>query len=199
MPQPPIPPTPPVTPEERRARLGHPGVVIWVTGLSGAGKTTLANAAERALFTRGCAVTVLDGDCMRSGLSSDLDFSLPARTENVRRMAEVARLFADAGLIVLVSAIAPMRADRERARALIGAERFVEVYCDCPLAVCEARDPKGLYRRARSGQIPDFTGVSSPYEPPSAPDLRVDSAHASVSAEVDALLAVLAARFGLPA
>jgi adenylylsulfate kinase len=182
--------TPPVSSEERLRRAA----VVWITGLSGAGKTTLAMAAERALFARGCQVFVLDGDKVRNGLCADLGFSLPERSENIRRIGEVARLFYEAGQIVLVSAISPLRADRERARALVPAPDFLEVYCRCPLAVCEERDPKGLYRKARAGLLPEFTGISSPYEAPDAPDVLVDSAASSVEQEVARLLAELERR-----
>ena len=180
--------------EERRLRSGHGGAVVWITGLSGAGKTTLAEALERTLFDLGCNVFVLDGDKVRGGLCADLGFSLPERSENVRRIGEVARLFSQAGQIVIVSAISPMRADRQRARHLVPAPQFVEVYCRCPLEVCEARDPKGLYRRARAGQLPEFTGISSPYEAPDAAEVIVDSATSSVDDEVAKLLAELRRR-----
>ena len=183
-----------VTDEERRLRTGHRGAVVWITGLSGAGKTTLAEALERALFERGCSVFVLDGDKVRGGLCADLGFSLPERSENIRRIGEVARLFCQSGQIVLVSAISPLRADRQRARALVSAPHFIEVYCRCPLAVCEQRDPKGLYRKARAGQLPEFTGISSPYEAPEAPEVLVDSAASTVSEEVAKLLEELARR-----
>jgi adenylylsulfate kinase len=186
--------TQPVSNEERLRRAGHRGAVVWITGLSGAGKTTLALAAERALFERGCQVFVLDGDKVRNGLCADLGFSLPERSENIRRIGETARLFYEAGQIVLVSAISPLRADRERARALIPSPHFLEVYCRCPLAVCEERDPKGLYRKARAGLLPEFTGISSPYEAPEAPDVLVDSAESSVEQEVARLLAALERR-----
>jgi adenylylsulfate kinase len=186
--------TQPVSNEERLRRAGHRGAVVWITGLSGAGKTTLALAAERALFERGCQVFVLDGDKVRNGLCADLGFSLPERSENIRRIGETARLFHEVGQIVLVSAISPLRADRERARGLIPFPHFLEVYCRCPLAVCEERDPKGLYRKARAGLLPEFTGISSPYEAPEAPDVLVDSAESSVEQEVARLLAELERR-----
>jgi len=190
--------TPPVSNEERQRRAGHCGAVVWITGLSGAGKTTLALAAERALFERGCQVFVLDGDKVRNGLCADLGFSLPERSENIRRIGEVARLFHEAGQIVLVSAISPLRADRERARALIPSPYFLEVYCRCPLAVCEERDPKGLYRKARAGLLPDFTGISSPYEEPLHPELVVNTAVTSVDDEVARLLGELERQQILP-
>jgi adenylylsulfate kinase len=184
----------PVGAAERRRRAGHDGAVVWITGLSGAGKTTLAQALERALFDRGCGVFVLDGDKVRHGLCADLGFSLPERSENVRRIGEVARLFYEAGQIAIVSVISPLRADRARARALIPAPHFIEVHCDCPLAVCEARDPKGLYRKARAGLLPEFTGITSPYEAPEAPDVLLDSAAVSVEQEVVRLMAELQRR-----
>jgi adenylylsulfate kinase len=186
--------TQPVSSEERLRRAGHRGAVVWITGLSGAGKTTLALAAERTLFERGCQVFVLDGDKVRKGLCADLGFSLPERSENIRRIGEMARLFYEAGQIVLVSAISPLRADRDRARALIPSPYFLEVYCRCPLAVCEERDPKGLYRKARAGLLPEFTGISSPYETPETPDVLVDSAESSVAQEVARLLDELEGR-----
>jgi adenylylsulfate kinase len=165
--------------------------VVWITGLSGAGKTTLADALQRTLFDLGCQVFALDGDKVRNGLCADLGFSLPERSENIRRIGEVAHLFCQAGQIVIVSAISPMRADRDRVRALVPAPQFIEVYCQCPLAVCEARDPKGLYRRARAGQLAEFTGISSPYEAPEAAEVVVDSAAASVDDGVGKVLARL--------
>lgn len=177
--------------EERRQRAGHGGAVVWITGLSGAGKTTLADALQRTLFDLGCQVFALDGDKVRNGLCADLGFSLPERSENIRRIGEVAHLFCQAGQIVIVSAISPMRADRARVRALVLAPQFIEVYCRCPLAVCEARDPKGLYRRARAGQLAEFTGISSPYEAPQAAEVVVDSAAASVDDGVGKVLAKL--------
>jgi adenylylsulfate kinase len=177
--------------EERRQRAGHGGAVVWITGLSGAGKTTLADALQRTLFDLGCQVFALDGDKVRNGLCADLGFSLPERSENIRRIGEVAHLFCQAGQIVIVSAISPMRADRARVRALMPAPQFIEVYCHCPLAVCEARDPKGLYQRARAGQLAEFTGISSPYEAPEEAEVVVDSATASVDDAVGKLLAAL--------
>lgn len=180
--------------DERRLKLGHRAAVVWITGLSGAGKTTLAQALERALFEQGCGVALLDGDTVRHGLCADLGFSLPERSENVRRIGEVARLFWQAGQVVLVSAISPLHADRARARALVPAADFIEVYCRCPLAVCEARDPKGLYRKARAGLLPEFTGISSPYEAPADPDVLVDSAAMQVDEAVPLVLGELRRR-----
>ncbi len=161
-----------VTREARIARNGHRGGVLWFTGLSGAGKSTLALALERELFRKGYQVYVLDGDNIRGGLNADLGFSPEDRAENIRRVGEVAALFADAGMIAISAFISPYRADRERARRAAG-EDFHEIHIHAPLEVCEARDPKGLYRRARAGEIPDFTGITSPYEPPENPELVV--------------------------
>jgi adenylylsulfate kinase len=155
--------------------------VLWFTGLSGSGKSTIANALEHRLFHQFQAHTYgLDGDIIRSGLNSDLDFSESGRRENIRRIGEVTRLFYDAGLIVLTTFISPFRDDRAFVRSLIPDRGFVEIYVRCPLEVCETRDPKGLYRRARRGQIPNFTGIDSPYEEPLSPELVLDSAAAGV-------------------
>jgi bifunctional enzyme CysN/CysC len=163
-----------VTPEERALANGHNGGILWLTGLSGAGKSTLAMALERVLFDRGWQVFVLDGDGVRQGLNAGLGFSAEDRSENIRRVAEAAKLFADAGMLVIASLISPLKADRERARA-IGGDRFHEVYVSADLAVCESRDPKGLYKRARAGEIAEFTGISAPYEAPESADLTVDT------------------------
>jgi adenylyl-sulfate kinase len=162
--------------------------VIWFTGLSGAGKSTLANALEHALFERGHHSYLLDGDNVRHGLNRDLGFSDADREENIRRIAEVAKLFVDAGLIVMTAFISPFRADRQLARQLLGADEFVEVHVATPLAVCEERDPKGLYRKARAGQIPNFTGIDSAYEPPLEPEVVVDTAGHDLDACVGEML-----------
>lgn len=159
---------------ERERRHAHRGCVVWLTGLSGAGKSTLAMRAERALFDRGRQAYVLDGDNVRRGLSSDLGFSVAHRDENLRRVAEAAALFADAGFVVLSAFISPLARERAFARGRYPSN-FHEVYVRASLAVCEARDPKGLYARARRNEIPDFTGVSSPFEPPESPELVVDT------------------------
>lgn len=177
-----------ITPRERSFRNGHPGAVVWLTGLTASGKSTLSGALERALFRSGKQVYALDGDKVRHGLSSDLAFSPLERKENVRRLAEVASLFADAGLIVVVASISPYRADRDHARALVPAGQFVEVYLNAPLEVCERRDPKGLYAKARAGDIADFTGVSAPYEAPLHPDLELNTADTSPEECVAAIL-----------
>jgi adenylyl-sulfate kinase len=162
--------------------------------LPSSGKTTLAFSLEERLVGQGRAAYVLDGDNLRHGLNSDLGFSDTDRSENIRRVGEVAALFADAGLIVVASFISPFVADRQRARAAAGTGCFVEVYVDAPLEVCEARDPRGLYRRARAGQLPGFTGIDAPYEPPSAPDLHLRSAASSIDDEVEAVLDLLVQR-----
>ncbi len=179
--------------EEAPAAVPAPATV-WLTGLSGAGKSTIAEAAATALRARGARVVLLDGDRLRLGLNRDLGFSAADRRENVRRIAEVARLFTDEGHLVLVPVIAPFAADRAEARRIVGADRFMEVWVEAPLAVCEARDVKGLYRRARAGELPDFTGVSSPYEPPAAPDLVLHTDEVPLGDCVDRLLSALAAR-----
>ncbi len=168
-----------VSREARVLRNGHKGGVLWFTGLSGAGKSTLALALEARLFAKGYHVYVLDGDNVREGLNANLGFSPEDRAENIRRVGEVAGLFADAGFVVISSFISPYRADRERARKAAGGA-FHEVYIEAPLDLCEQRDPKGLYRRARTGEIPEFTGISSPYEPPETPDMVVRTDRLSV-------------------
>ena len=160
---------------DRVALLGHSGRTVWFTGLSGSGKSTLAFAVEEALVARGVAAYVLDGDNVRFGLNRDLGFSAADRTENVRRIGEVCRLFQDAGLVVLSAFISPYRADRDAVRALHPEGSFVEVFVDTPLDICETRDVKGLYARARTGEIPEFSGISAPYEAPEAPDITVDA------------------------
>jgi bifunctional enzyme CysN/CysC len=160
---------------ERGARAGHVGAILWLTGLSGAGKSTLAMALERALFDRGWAAYTIDGDNVRRGLNADLGFSPEDRQENIRRIGEVAALFADAGLVCITAFISPFHDDRARARATAGSRRFFEVYVKSGLAACEARDPKGLYGKARRGEIKGFTGIDSPYEEPEAPDLVIDT------------------------
>lgn len=184
-----------VSGEQRRARNGHGGAVIWLTGLSGSGKSTIAIEAESRLFAAGYQVYVLDGDNVRGGLNANLGFSPEDRAENIRRVGEVAALMADAGLLVVTAFISPYRSDRERARKAAG-QRFFEVHVAADLAVCESRDPKGLYRRARAGEIPDFTGIDSPYEPPEAPDLALDTAAEDVDVSVQRLIEFIRGRIG---
>jgi bifunctional enzyme CysN/CysC len=166
-----------VTPADRVEATGGNGVTVWMTGLSGSGKSTIAYSAEEMLIRAGRAAYVLDGDNLRHGLNSDLGFGAADRSENVRRVGEVARLLADAGLVVLVPVISPFASDRKMVREAHeqASLAFVEVFVDAPLEVCEQRDPKGLYARARAGEIRDMTGLDSPYEPPESPDLRLDS------------------------
>ena len=175
------------------ALKGHPGRVVWLTGLSGAGKSTIADVLIGELHRRGVHTALLDGDNLRSGLNADLGFGDEDRVENVRRTIEVARLMVDAGLVVVVALISPFRAERAMARERIGAERFVEVFVDTPLGVCEQRDTKGLYRRARAGEIADFTGISSPYEPPERAEVTIDGtcSPGELAAAVEGLCAVL--------
>lgn len=179
-----------VSREARARRYGHDGAVIWLTGLSGAGKSTLAMRAEARLFEDGFRVYVLDGDNLRRGINADLGFSAAERHENIRRAGEIAALFADAGLIVLAAFISPYAADRAVARNAAG-NQFHEVYVRAPLVTCEQRDPKGLYLKARHGEIAEFTGVSAPYEPPTGPELEIDTDALSVDAATDRLVAYI--------
>ena len=176
-----------ITRADRERLGGHPGRVVWFTGLSGAGKSTLANALEAELFARGKRTYVLDGDNLRQGLNKDLAFTHEGRVENIRRVAEVAKLMMDAGLIVMTAFISPFKADRDLARDLIGPAKFLEVFVDTPLAACESRDPKGLYKKARSGGLRHMTGIDSPYEAPSKPDLVIDASASSIDQSVRAL------------
>ena len=164
-----------VTRERRQQLNGHRSAVIWFTGLSGSGKSTLSHAVEEALYQMKCRTIVLDGDNVRHGLCGDLGFSEPDRTENIRRIGETAKLFVEAGVITLTAFISPSSACRLRARQLFTLGDFIEVYCRCPLDICERRDVKGIYQRARAGEIPNFTGISSPYEEPEKPELIVDT------------------------
>jgi bifunctional enzyme CysN/CysC len=185
-----------VGPAERWAQQGHRSGVIWFTGLSGAGKSSLAVGLERRLFDAGMRVFVLDGDNLRHGLNGDLGFSDADRRENIRRVTEVAAAFAEAGCVVITAFISPFRDDRRRAREIIG-EGFHEVHIAAPLAVCEARDPKGLYARARKGEIKDFTGISSPYEAPEAPELVIDTDAGDLDECIDQLATYATGAFRL--
>jgi len=162
-----------VTRTHREQLNGHKSVIVWFTGLSGAGKSTLAHAVEERLHQMSCQTFVLDGDNVRHGLCSDLGFSDEDRRENIRRIGEMARLFIEAGVIALTAFISPFRTDRLKVRNLAAPGDFIEVYCRCPLEICEQRDVKGMYRRARAGDIRDFTGISSPYEEPENPELTI--------------------------
>ncbi|KVK99417.1 adenylyl-sulfate kinase [Burkholderia ubonensis] len=183
--------TPSIDRRDRERQQAHRALAIWLTGLSGAGKSTLAAAVEQRLHLAGKRTYVLDGDTLRHGLCKDLGFSADDRSENIRRAGAVARLFVDAGVIVLSAFISPFRGDRELVRALFEPGDFVEVHCDCDLRVCESRDVKGLYRKARAGLITDFTGISSPYEPPLHPEVRVDTGNESLDACVDRIVGVV--------
>ena len=176
---------------ERNKRNGHLGQVIWLTGLSGSGKSTIAMALERKLFDAGHQVFVLDGDIIRTGLCQDLGFSSKDRTENIRRIGEVARIMANSGLCVIVAFISPFRVDRDRVRDAMLESCFIEVYVNAPLQVCEKRDTKGLYARAIRGEIADFTGISSPYEPPVSPEVELNTDRLSVAEAVDSVLSFL--------
>lgn len=182
-----------VTREERSRVTGGPGATVWFTGLSGSGKSTIAAAVERALIAQGRAAYRLDGDNIRHGLNADLGFSAEDRSENVRRIGEVARMFADAGVVALVPVISPYKADRERVRQRHSNSglAFIEVFVDTPLEVCEARDPKGLYGRARSGEIANFTGIDDPYEPPENPELTIDTTAVSLVTAASLVLELL--------
>jgi adenylyl-sulfate kinase len=170
------------------------GSVLWLTGLSGAGKSTLATALGKSLKERGERVTVLDGDVLRQGLCKDLGFSQADRTENLRRASEVAKLLADEGFIVITAFISPLASQRAMARECIGEDRFKEVFVDCPLEVCESRDPKGLYKKARQGELPEFTGITSPFEPPIKPDIHLRTDSASIEETVQRLNTLLPPR-----
>ena len=164
-----------VTRARREAQNGHRGAIIWFTGLSGSGKSTLAHAVEETLYQQGCRTFVLDGDNVRHGLCGELGFSTQDRQENIRRIGEVAKLFMEAGIIVLTAFISPYRDDRERVRGMVEHGDFIEIFCDSSIEVCETRDVKGLYKKARAGEIPEFTGISSPYEIPENPELNVNT------------------------
>ncbi len=182
-----------VTRQDRERLLGQRGGVVWFTGLSGSGKSTVARAVEERLTAAGRLVYVLDGDNIRHGLCADLGFGAADRTENIRRIGHVAALLADAGVIVLSAFISPYREDRAQVRRTVG-DGFLEVFVDAPIATCEARDPKGLYRKARAGEIPEFTGISAPYEAPDAADLRLATATQTLAQSVDAVVDLLRQR-----
>lgn len=168
-----------VTRHQRESRKGHRGVTVWLTGLSASGKTTVATVVDMMLYRMGVNSFVLDGDNIRHGLNRDLGFSPEDRTENIRRIGEVAKLFTQAGIINLTAFISPYRADRNRSRAMQEPGDFIEVFMDCPLEICEERDPRKLYAKARAGEIPEFTGISAPYEPPLNPELILHTADES--------------------
>lgn len=183
-----------VTRERREKLNSHRSVVLWLTGLSGSGKSTLAHAVEERLHGMGCRTYVFDGDNVRHGLCSDLGFSKEDRTENIRRIGEMTKLFVDAGVIALTAFISPFRADRHRVRDLLQQEDFIEIYCQCSLEICEQRDVKGHYKKARAGMIKEFTGISSPYEEPEQPELSVDTGTRPIEECVDAVIGLLVRR-----
>jgi adenylylsulfate kinase len=183
-----------ITGEERQKLLGHGAGTVWFTGLSGSGKSTIAVAVERELIQRGSLAYVLDGDNIRHGLNANLGFSPEDRTENIRRIGEVARLFCDAGVLALTAFISPYRADRDAVRARLPEGDFVEVFVECPLDECERRDVKGLYKKARAGEIPEFTGISAPYEEPLKPEIVLPTGELSVEECVQRVLEDLETR-----
>lgn len=183
-----------VTREKRMAMNGHRSCVLWFTGLSGAGKSALAHAVEEELYLAGCRTFVLDGDNVRQSLCADLGFSVPDRRENIRRIAEVAKFLTEAGVITLSAFISPFRADRERARSLFPVGDFIEIYCSASLKICECRDVKVLYKRARTGALEEFTGITSPYEPPLNPELEVDTGNLPLEACVTRVMTLLEER-----
>lgn len=176
-----------VSKESKEERLGQKAKVLWFTGLSGSGKSTIAEHFEKKLFAEGFLTQVLDGDNIRSGINGDLGFSMEDRVENIRRISEIAKLYLNSGIVTLVSFISPTIVSREQAKSIIGEENFIEVYINTPLEVCEARDVKGLYKKARAGEIPDFSGISSPYEAPVNPDVEITTISQSIEECVDNL------------
>ena len=183
-----------VTRADREQMNGHKGCTVWLTGLSGSGKSTIAVDLEKRLLERGVHAYILDGDNVRHGLNKNLGFSPADRTENIRRIGEVAKLFTDAGLVTLTAFISPYRADRDQVRALMQPGEFIEVHIDCPVEVCEQRDVKGLYKKARAGEIKEFTGISAPYEAPLQPEMSIDTSGQSVEASALQILAYLEKR-----
>ena len=180
-----------VTRQRRNKLNNHRSIVLWFTGLSGSGKSTLAHAVEEKLFQKGCRTFVLDGDNVRHGLNSNLDFSETDRSENIRRISEVSKLMLEAGLIVMTAFISPFRKDRTEARALITNDNFIEIYCKASLETCEKRDVKGLYKRARAGEIKNYTGIDSPYEAPVNPELIIDTDQETLDYSVSKILSYL--------
>lgn len=183
-----------VTRMRREVQNGHRGAVIWFTGLSGSGKSTLAHSVEEALHQQGCRTFVLDGDNVRHGLCGDLGFSVKDRQENIRRIGEMAKLFMEAGIIVLTAFISPYRSDRNRVRHIVGPNNFIEIYCEASIEVCETRDVKGLYKKARAGEITNFTGISSLYEAPENPELDLKTGVASLEECVQQVLEEISVR-----
>ncbi|MGG1571734.1 adenylyl-sulfate kinase [Fictibacillus sp. NRS-1165] len=185
--------------KEARRRLNrHHSTVLWFTGLSASGKSTIANEVEKRLYDKGLRTYLLDGDNIRHGINQDLDFSPADRKENIRRIGEISKLFVDAGMIVITAFISPFRDDRNLARSLLEAGEFIEVYTKCSLAECEKRDPKGLYKKVRAGEIPEFTGISSAYEEPFSPDITIETDKQSITKSVDQVIHYLVDRGYIP-
>ena len=180
-----------VTRQRRNKLNNHRSIVLWFTGLSGSGKSTLAHALEEKLFQKGCRTFVLDGDNVRHGLNSNLDFSEGGRTENIRRISEVSKLMLESGLIVMTAFISPINKDRSEARKLISSNDFIEIYCKASIETCETRDVKGLYKRARAGEIKNYTGIDSPYEVPENPELIIDTDNQNLDVSVSTILKFL--------
>lgn len=180
-----------VSRDEKQKHKGHKPALLWYTGLSGSGKSTIANAVEARLFELGCHTYLLDGDNVRMGLNKGLTFSDEDRVENIRRISEVAKLFVDAGLIVSTAFISPFKADRAQARAIMAEGEFIEVFIDTPIEVCESRDPKGLYKKARAGKIPNFTGISSGFDIPESPELHIKTVEQSIEQSVEQIIQYL--------
>jgi adenylylsulfate kinase len=179
---------------DREILHGHKGAALWFTGLSASGKSTISHMLEKRLYTMGCSTYVFDGDNVRHGLCGDLGFSERDRTENIRRIGEMVHLFVDAGIISLIAFISPFRKDREKVRAIVGNDRFIEIFVDCPIEVCIERDPKGIYARALRGEIKEFTGISSPYETPENPDIVIHSDRERFEDVVERLVTFLKGR-----
>lgn len=180
-----------ISKSDRRTLNQHSSCIVWFTGLSGSGKSTLANGVEQQLFGKGIRTYVLDGDNIRHGLNNNVGFDPEGRRENIRRIGEVAKLFVDAGIVVLTAFISPYRSDRDRVREMVGKNEFVEVFVDCPLEICEKRDVKGLYKKARRGEIQEFTGISAPFEAPLQPELIVSTAEVTVDEAVQKITSFL--------
>jgi len=188
-----------ITREEREQLLGHKGVVVWFTGLSASGKSVIAHEVESILHERGCLTYVLDGDNVRHGLNKNLGFSPEDREENIRRIGEVAKLFADAGILAMTAFISPYRVDRGKARKLLEDGRFIEVFVNCPVDICEERDPKGLYKRAKAGEIREFTGISAPYEAPENPEIVLNTDKLTIEESAQIVVSFLEQRGFIPA
>jgi len=180
-----------ISKKERNLRNGHNSFLVWFTGLSGAGKSTLANHLEIKLFEKGIHTYALDGDNIRKGISKDLSFSIDDRSENIRRISEISKLFIDNGTIVLASFISPFQKDRDKLKATVGASNYIEIYVDTPLEECENRDVKGLYEKVRKGEIKNFTGISSPYEEPNNPDIKINTQEMDLENSIDKIMTLI--------